>query len=135
MNEGRELKFQTLIETRFADPVTALDLSLKYVCFGIAMGRISFYSIPDQEERVMFDSQPELIRGISHDAKGNKIWASVGDLAFLSFDGDTLVTEEPTYIVEDVNEKEHKVNCEQTVTLNKNHMGCIVTVNMSQIKG
>jgi hypothetical protein len=36
-----------LIETRFADPVTALDISGKYVCFGSAMGRVAFYSIAD----------------------------------------------------------------------------------------
>jgi hypothetical protein len=48
--------FKKLIETRFADPVTALDLSLKHVCFGSAMGRIAFYNIPDQKDIVISDS-------------------------------------------------------------------------------
>ena len=39
------LKFLKMIETRFADPVTALDLSAKHVCLGSAMGRIAFYDI------------------------------------------------------------------------------------------
>jgi len=37
--------FKKLIETRFADPVTALDLSLRHVCFGSVMGRIAIYNI------------------------------------------------------------------------------------------
>jgi hypothetical protein len=50
------MKFLKLVETRFADPITALDLSNKYVCFGSAMGRIAFFSIPEQKELVLFDS-------------------------------------------------------------------------------
>ena len=41
------MDFEKLIETRFADPVTALDLSSQYVCHGSAMGRIGFYCIKD----------------------------------------------------------------------------------------
>ena len=37
--------FKKLIETRFADPVTALELSDKHVCIGSAMGRLSFFDI------------------------------------------------------------------------------------------
>jgi len=50
------LEFKKLIETRFADPVTAIDLSLKYVCFGSAMGRIAFYNIQDKKDIVISDS-------------------------------------------------------------------------------
>jgi hypothetical protein len=96
------MKFLKLIETRFADPITALDLSLKYVCFGSAMGRIAFYDIMDKKELVLYDSQPELIRGISHTKNGQKIYISIGDLCFHSLDAETLASREPTYIVEDV---------------------------------
>ena len=48
--------FKKLIETRFADPVTALDLSKKHVCFGSAMGRIAFYDIPNAKDIVISDS-------------------------------------------------------------------------------
>jgi len=50
------LVFKKLIETRFADPVTALDLSLKHVCFGSAMGRIAFFDIPNAKDIVISDS-------------------------------------------------------------------------------
>ena len=61
----KSLKFKKLIETRFADPVTALDLSARHVCFGSAMGRIAFYDIQNQKDIVISDSQPELVRGVS----------------------------------------------------------------------
>lgn len=50
------MKFLKLIETRFADPITALELSKKYVCHGSAMGRISFYSFQEDKDLVLFDS-------------------------------------------------------------------------------
>jgi len=49
------MKFLKLIETRFADPVTAIDLSTKYVCHGSAMGRIAFYNIQENKDIVLFD--------------------------------------------------------------------------------
>ena len=76
-----KLKFKKMIETRFADPVTALDLSTKHVCLGSAMGRIAFYDIPGDKDIVISDSQPELIRGISHSANGDSIFISIGDIA------------------------------------------------------
>ena len=60
-----KLTFKTIIETRFADPVTAIDLSSRQVCFGSAMGRIAFYNIAQEKDTVISDSQPELVRGVS----------------------------------------------------------------------
>ena len=48
--------FEKLIETRFADPITALDLSRRYVCHGSAMGRIAFYDIREQKDVALSDS-------------------------------------------------------------------------------
>jgi hypothetical protein len=75
------MKFHKLIETRFADPITAIDLSKHYVCHGSAMGRIAFYHIKDQKDMVISDSQPELIRGISHSQNGDFIYISIGDIS------------------------------------------------------
>ena len=66
MNSNKPtLVFKKMIETRFADPVTALDLSLRHVCFGSAMGRIAFYDIQNNKDIVVSDSQPEIVRGVS----------------------------------------------------------------------
>ena len=73
--------FEHLIETRFADPITCLDLSRRYVCHGSAMGRIAFYSIHEQKDVALSDSQPELIRGITHSEKGEHIFVSIGDIS------------------------------------------------------
>jgi hypothetical protein len=59
------MKFQKLIETRFADPVTAIDISKRYIAYGSAMGRIAFYSIKEDKDIALSDSQPELIRGVN----------------------------------------------------------------------
>jgi hypothetical protein len=78
---SQSFTFEKMIETRFADPVTALDLSSKYVCHGSAMGRIAFYSIRDGREIALSDSQPELIRGITHSERGEHIFVSIGDIS------------------------------------------------------
>jgi hypothetical protein len=59
------MNFVKLIETRFADPITALELSQRYVCHGSAMGRIAFYSMKEDKDITLADSQPELIRGVT----------------------------------------------------------------------
>jgi hypothetical protein len=51
-----KLVFKKMIETRFADPVTALDLSARHVCIGSAMGRIAFYNIQQEKDIVISDS-------------------------------------------------------------------------------
>jgi hypothetical protein len=129
------MKFLKLIQTRFADPVTALDLSTKYVCFGSAMGRIAFYDIKDNKELVLFDSQPELIRGISHNESGKKIYLSIGDLCFHTLDANTLASNDPTHIVDDVNDRGHKGDCERSYTMSKNHMAAVLTINMKDKEG
>jgi len=60
-----QLVFKKMLETRFADPITAIDLSLRHVCFGSAMGRMAFYDIKNDKDFIISDSQPELIRGVS----------------------------------------------------------------------
>ena len=75
------MKFVKLIETRFADPITAIDLNKQYVCHGSAMGRIAFHSIKDGKDLVLSDSQPELVRGISHSPNGEYVYISIGDVS------------------------------------------------------
>jgi len=45
------------------------------------MGRIAFYDMQQGVELVLFDSQPELIRGISHSASGDDLYISIGDVS------------------------------------------------------
>jgi hypothetical protein len=84
------MEFVKLIETRFADPITALEVSKKYVSHGSAMGRIAFYDIEEKQDLVLFDCQPELIRGISHSKDGRLIYISIGDVSCQVLDSDRL---------------------------------------------
>ena len=79
-----------MIETRFADPITALEVSRKYVCHGSAMGRIAFHDIEERKDLILFDCQPELIRGISHSYDGKIIYISIGDVSCQVLDAERL---------------------------------------------
>ena len=125
-----KMEFLKLIQTRFADPITAIDLSKKYVCHGSTMGRIAFYDIQQKQELVLFDSQPELIRGISHSEQGENIFISIGDVSCQRLDANSLRVIDNVLIVEDVNEREHKANCERSFTLMHRNFNCVLSINM-----
>jgi hypothetical protein len=122
--------FEKMIETRFADPVTALDLSSKYVCHGSAMGRIAFYSIRDGREIALSDSQPELIRGIAHSERGEHIFVSIGDISCQRLSSQDLSVVDYVQIVENIEDRSHKANCERAFTLSYKHFNCVLTINM-----
>lgn len=111
------MKFEKLIDTRFADPITALDLSARYVGYGSAMGRIAFFDIKNDKDIALTDSQPELIRGISHSKKGDHIFVSIGDISCKRLNADDLTELEQVWIVENLEDKAHKANCERAYTL------------------
>ena len=123
-------EFVKLIQTRFADPITAIDLSSKFVCHGSAMGRIAFYDLQSKHELVLFDSQPELIRGISHSTEGDNIFISIGDVSCQRLDSQNLRVIDNVLIVEDVDEQTHKPNCEKSFTFMHHNFNCVLTINM-----
>ena len=130
MVEKVNMEFLKLIQTRFADPITAIDLSKKYVCHGSAMGRIAFYDLQQKQELVLFDSQPELIRGISHSEAGNHIFISIGDVSCQRLDSQTLRVIDNVLIVEDVDERQHKANCERSFTMMHRNLNCVLSIQM-----
>ena len=123
--------FEKLIETRFADPITSLDLSTQWVCYGSAMGRIAFYSIKDGKDVALSDSQPELIRGISHSERGEHIFVSIGDISCQRLSSADLNVVDYVQIVENIEDRVHKANCERAFTLSYKHFNCVLTINMS----
>ena len=128
------MKFIKLIETRFADPVTAIDLSKTYVCHGSAMGRIAFHNIKEGKDLVLSDSQPELVRGISHSKIGNYIYISIGDVSCQKLNADDLRVVDNVIIVDITEEKSHKPNCERAFTLLYQHQNCVINMNLIQKK-
>ena len=101
-----------MIETRYADPVTCLDLSLKYVCHGSAMGRIAFYDIDQCKDTVYSNSQQELIRAITHSTNGDCIYVSIGCVSCQRIEIDSLDLKDVFEITEKIDHDEifHKVN-------------------------
>ena len=55
-NKKMQLVFKKCIETRFADPITAMDVSLRHICFGSAMGRMAFWDIQKEKDFIISDS-------------------------------------------------------------------------------
>jgi len=96
------------------------------------MGRIAFHDIEEQKDLVLFDCQPELIRGISHSEDGKHIYISIGDVSCQRLDADRLTVQDNVLIVEDADEKAHKSNCEKALTLLYQHHNCVITLNMAE---
>ena len=124
------MKFHKLIETRFADPITALDLSKTYVCHGSAMGRIAFYHIEEKKDMVLSDSQPELVRGISHDQTGDHIYISIGDISCQKLNADDLQVVDNVIIVSVPDDRTHKAQSERAFTLLHQHQNCVLNMNI-----
>lgn len=92
------MEFLSFREIRFADPVTAIKLSVSHLFYGTAMGRLVFYSCKDKTETVPLEYLQELIRGISHSKDGEKLYISVGDIgkgSNFTLRGDNLRYEKP----------------------------------------
>ena len=95
------LEFKKFIRTRFGDPITALDLSKKFVCHGSAMGRIAFYNFEQNNEIILAETSAELIRGISHTASGEDIFISIGDVSCMKLNAYDLTVTDTLVLVED----------------------------------
>ena len=94
------MKFVKWLETRFADPITAIDMSLSHVVYGTEMGRLVFFEIQQDKETVPLEYLQELIRGISHSNDGRKIFISVGDAEGIIYYADDLTPECSLQLVE-----------------------------------
>jgi len=95
------------------------------------MGRIAFYSIAEDKDIALADSQPELIRGITHSSKGDNIFISIGDISCQRLNAEDLNIIDYVQIVENIDERQHKAHCERSYTLSYQHYNCVLNINMS----
>ena len=123
------LELKKFISARFGDPITALDLSKKFVCHGSAMGRIAFYNLETDSESVLAETSPELIRGISHTASGEDIWISVGDISCQKLNAYDLTTTDNLMLIED-DGPNHKPVCERAFTMLHGSNNCVLTFDL-----
>lgn len=96
------------------------------------MGRIAFYSIREGKDIALSDSQPELIRGISHSEKGEHIFVSIGDISCQRLSSADLSVIDYVQIVENIEDRAHKSQCERSYTLSYKQYNCVLTINMNE---
>ena len=77
------------IETRFADPLSSIGISEKYIIIGTLMGKIYSFSIYDKRTCLINELSTEYISGIMFDNTENYFYASVGDEEILKFETDS----------------------------------------------
>jgi hypothetical protein len=55
---------------------------------------------------------------------------SIGDVSCRRLKADDLNELEQVWIVENIEDKVHKANCERSFTLQSQHYNCVITINM-----
>lgn len=90
------------------------------------MGRCAFHNILEDKEVVISDSQPELVRGISHSANGESIFISIGDITCQRLDSEGLNSCDFWQIIDDPEtDSAHRTYCERSYTMNYQHWNCV----------
>ena len=114
----------SLIETRFADPISAISISKKNVIIGTMMGRISSLSLIDKKITLLNELSSENISGIIFDNKENYFNSAIGDEEILKFSNDiSNNTNSISKIKNYKNEMMHHRKCENMYTLiSKNYL-------------
>ena len=114
----------SLIETRFADPISAISISKKNVIIGTMMGRISSLSLIDKKITLLNELSSENISGIIFDNKENYFYSAIGDEEILKFSNDiSNNTNSISKIKNYKNEMTHNSKCENMYTLiSKNYL-------------
>ena len=107
----------SLIEIRFADPISALGLSSQNVVIGTMMGRICSFSIKNKKSTLINELSQENISGISFDEKNNVFYASVGDDEILKFNIDSPNSNSIPRIKNYKSDYAHSKKCENMYSL------------------
>lgn len=122
-----------LIETRFADPISSLDMNEKYLVIGTMMGRIIVYSFMNKKNILLAEHSSENITGIQFEEEDDDCFNLViGDDEILKYQLDTnnnslnLCTRMKIYQTE----AEHSQLCENSFTML--HKYCLFRITLSQ---
>lgn len=67
-----------------------------------------------------------------HSEKGDNIFVSIGDISCQRLSSDDLNVVDYVQIVENLEDRLHKANCERSYTLSYKHYNCVLTINMSE---
>ena len=104
----------SLIEIRFADPISAIAISSNYIIIGTTMGRITLQNLEDGKTILLSELSTENISGISFSNDEYSFFIAIGDEQVLKFQSDSSLIGPIKRILNYQNEKEHNINCENT---------------------
>ena len=121
--EKKEYTLFSLIEIRFADPISAIALSNNFLIIGSTMGRITLQSLEDGKTVLISELSTENISGISFSNDEYSFFVAIGDEQVLKFPSDTSIIGPIKRILNYQNEKEHNIHCENSfIFLNSNFL-------------
>ena len=89
--EKKEYTLFSLIEIRFADPISAIALSNNFLIIGSTMGRITLQSLEDGKTVLISELSTENISGISFSNDEYSFFVAIGDEQVLKFPSDTSI--------------------------------------------
>ncbi len=113
--------FLKLIEIRFADPVSALNLSDEFVCLGTMMGRVAVLYLNDYKRApyLLKELSTENITGVSF-VDQNNFYISIGDEEVTRYNI-TMVDSQPNTSADSsknyIDDSQHKARCDSCYTM------------------
>ncbi len=112
--EKKEYTLFSLIEIRFADPISAIALSNNFLIIGSTMGRITLQSLEDGKTVLISELSTENISGISFSNDEYSFFVAIGDEQVLKFPSDTSIIGPIKRILNYQNDKEHNIHRENS---------------------
>ena len=112
--ENKEYTLFSLIEIRFADPISAISISTNFLIIGSTMGRITLHSLEDGKIVLISEISTENISGISFSNDEYSFFVAIGDEQVLKFPSDTSIIGPIKRVLNYQNEKEHNIHCENS---------------------
>ena len=124
-----------LVEIKFADPVSYLSMTEKYVVSGTMMGRLSLFSIPEKKHLLLAEFSTENVTGINF-LSDEVFNVAIGDdevIRYMLSYYDNQLTQENirTKIYED--DHTHKAKCDGNFTLLS--MNQVLLLNLPSTEG
>lgn len=124
-----------LVEIKFADPVSYLTMTEKYVVSGTMMGRMSLFSIPEKKHMLLAEFSTENVTGIQF-LNEETFNVSIGDdevirYKLMYYDNQLTQENTRTKIYED--DSTHKTNCDGNFTMLFNDQ--VLLLNLPSTEG
>ena len=110
-----KIKLKKFLTIRYADPITALDLTDTYLCFGTMLGLSQYYTIETNKVTKLSETQDEFISGII--IKNNSLYLCIGDAKINKYD---LTTKPLIYFSTNITSKEGTKNLSYSIQSSEN---------------